>query len=181
MYVREGDGREALFELKHLAECLMEGCRLRPATARAFEHPERAAIVAWRGEDIGRLFELHPSLVSKGRASILDLDLTKMEKLDDRERRYQPLRRFPTSSFNITVDAPLRALAGDIEHKLAGAAGSDLVEIKFLGEYVADPRKGERKSVSYRLTVGAWDRTLTSEEAAAIREKVMAAVLTRPD
>jgi phenylalanyl-tRNA synthetase beta chain len=150
----------------------MDGCQLRPATARAFEHPERAAIVTWRSEEVGRLFELHPSLVSKGRASILDLDLGRMEKLDQRERRYEPMRRFPVSSFDITVEAPLRALAGDIEQKLAGATGSDLVEIKFLGEYV----KGERKSVSYRLSVGAWDRTLTSEEVSTIRDRVMAAV-----
>jgi phenylalanyl-tRNA synthetase beta chain len=172
MYAREGDGRESLFELKRLAECLMDGCQLRPATARAFEHPERAAIIAWRSEEIGRLFELHPSLVSKGRASILDLDLGRMEKLDQRERRYEAIRRFPVSSFDITVEAPLRALAGDIEQKLAGAAGSDLVEIKFLGEYV----RGERKSVSYRLSVGAWDRTLTSEEVGVIHDRVMAAV-----
>jgi phenylalanyl-tRNA synthetase beta chain len=172
MSAREGDGRESLFELKRLAECLMDGCQLRPATARAFEHPERAAIIAWRSEEIGRLFELHPSLVSKGRASILDLDLGRMEKLDQRERRYEAIRRFPVSSFDITVEAPLRALAGDIEQKLAGAAGSDLVEIKFLGEYV----RGERKSVSYRLSVGAWDRTLTSEEVGVIHDRVMAAV-----
>ena len=172
MYAREGDGRESLFELKRLAECLMDGCQLRPATARAFEHPERAAIIAWRSEEIGRLFELHPSLVSKGRASILDLDLGRMEKLDQREPRYEPIRRYPVSSFDITVEAPLRALAGDIEQKLAGAAGSDLVEIKFLGEYV----RGERKSVSYRLSVGAWDRTLTSEEVGVIHDRVMAAV-----
>jgi phenylalanyl-tRNA synthetase beta chain len=172
MYAREGDGRESLFELKRLAECLMDGCEARPAAARPFEHPERAAIIVWQDEEIGRLFELHPSLGIKGRAAILDLDLGRMEKLDQRERRYEPMRRFPVSSFDITVEAPLRALAGDIEQKLAGAAGSDLVEIKFLGEYV----KGERKSVSYRLSVGAWDRTLTSEDVARIRDRVMAAV-----
>jgi phenylalanyl-tRNA synthetase beta chain len=172
MYAREGDGRESLFELKRLAECLMEGCEARPAAARPFEHPERAAIIVWQDEEIGRLFELHPSLGIKGRAAILDLDLGRMEKLDQRERRYEPMRRFPVSSFDITVEAPLRALAGDIEQKLAGATGSDLVEIKFLGEYV----KGERKSVSYRLSVGAWDRTLTSEDVATIRDRVMAAV-----
>ncbi len=101
MYAREGDGRESLFELKHLAECLMPGCETRLTAARPFEHPERAAIIAWRGEDIGRLFELHPSLGIKGRAAILDLDLAKMERLGLQEaRRYQPLRRFPVSAFD---------------------------------------------------------------------------------
>ena len=35
----------------------------RPAAARSYEHPARAAELVWRGETVGRLFELHPSLV----------------------------------------------------------------------------------------------------------------------
>jgi phenylalanyl-tRNA synthetase beta chain len=176
MYAREGDGRESLFELKRLAECLMDGSEARLAEARPFEHPERAAIIAWRGEEIGRLFELHPSLGIKGRAAILDLDLIKMEKLDNRERRCQVLRRFPVSAFDISVVAGLREPAGDIERRLVLAAGSDLVEIEFLREYIgAPPLPPDRKSVTYRLTIGAADRTLSSEEVAAIRERVIGA------
>jgi len=176
MYAREGDGRESLFELKRLAECLMEGAEVRLATARPFEHPERAAIIAWRGEDIGRLFELHPSLGIKGRAAILDLDLTTMEKLDVRESRYQPLRRFPVSAFDLTIVVGLREPSVNIQRRLVSAAGSDLVEIEFLREYTGAPLPSDRKSVTFRLTVGATDRTLSSEEVAAIRERVMAAV-----
>ena len=46
IYSREGDGSAPLFELKRLAECLMPGCEVRPAPARPFEHPERAAVVS---------------------------------------------------------------------------------------------------------------------------------------
>src|SRR5208282_3097802 len=100
IYAREGDGSASLFELKRLAECLMDGSEARPASARSFEHPERAAIVAWHGEDVGRLFEVHPSLGIKGRAAILDLDLSKMEKLGlQGARSYHPLRRFQVSAF----------------------------------------------------------------------------------
>src|SRR5271156_1850564 len=49
MYAREGDGSASLFELKRLAECLMESCETRLVDARPFEHPERAATIAWRG------------------------------------------------------------------------------------------------------------------------------------
>jgi phenylalanyl-tRNA synthetase beta chain len=176
MYAREGDGRESLFELKRLAECLMDGCDARPAAARPFEHPERAAIIAWRGEEAGRLFELHPSLGVEGRAAVLDLDLTTMEKLDVRERRYQPWSRFPVSAFDLSVVAGLRELAIDIKRRLAAAAGGDLVEIEFLREYTGAPLPSDRKSVTFRLTVGASGRTLSSEEVAAIRERVIAAV-----
>jgi phenylalanyl-tRNA synthetase beta chain len=181
IYAREGDGRESLFELKHLAECLMEGSEARLAAARPFEHPERAAVIAWRGEDVGRLFELHPSLGIEGRAAILDLDLLKMEKLDVRDRHYQPWSRFPVSAFDLSVVAGLREPAANIKRRLVLAAGSDLVEIEFLREYAGAPLPPDRKSVTYRLTVGATDRTLSSEDVGAIRERVMDAAGKLPD
>jgi phenylalanyl-tRNA synthetase beta chain len=177
MYAREGDGSASLFELKRLAECLMDGCLASQAKPRPFEHPERAATMAWRGEDVGRLFELHPALGVEGRAAILDLDLSAMERLNQREdRHYQTLRRFPVSAFDLSVVAGLREPSGDIERQLASAAGSDLVVIEFVRVYTGAPLPEDRKSVSYRLTVAAPDRTLSSEEVAAIRGRVMAAM-----
>jgi phenylalanyl-tRNA synthetase beta chain len=175
IYTREGDGSAGLFELKRLAECLMPQCEVRLSAARPFEHPERAAEVFWRGETIGRLFELHPSLGVEGRAAIMDLDLALLQRLDRREVRYQPLRRFPTSAFDLSVVAALRDPAGNIERLLIGAAGSDLVEIEFVRQYIGAPLPEDRKSVSYRLTVGAPDRTLSSDEVTAIRTRVIEA------
>jgi phenylalanyl-tRNA synthetase beta chain len=177
IYTRDGDGSANLFELKRLAECLMPECELRQGAAvRPFEHPERAAEVLWRNENIGRLFELHPSLGVEGRAAILDLDLALIERLDHREVRYQPLRRFPTSAFDLSVVAPLRDPAGNIERLLKSAAGSDLAEIEFVRQYTGAPLPEDRKSVSYRLTVGAPDRTLSSDEVTEIRNRIIDAL-----
>ncbi len=176
MYQREGDGSAGLFELKRLAECLMPGCEVSPADARPFEHPERAATVAWLGAGVGRLFEMHPHLGVEGRAAVLDVDLAEMQRLDAREHRYQPLRRFPTSAFDLSVIAPLRQPAGEIERRLASAAASDLVEIEFVRQYTGAPLAEDRKSISYRLTVGANDRTLSSDEVTVIRNRVIEAL-----
>ncbi len=179
IYAREGDGSAGLFELKRLAECLMPGCEARQAEARSFEHPQRAAILAWHGEDVGRLFEFHPALGIEGRAAILDLDLAITEKLHERqERRYQPLRRFPVSAFDLSVVAGLREPAGNVEHSLVAAAGGDLVDIEFVRVYTGDPIPPGRKSVTYRLTVGAADRTLSSEEVGAIRDRIIHTIRT---
>lgn len=174
IYAREGDGSAGLFELKRLAECLMPGCDARPIEARSFEHPRRAAVLSWHGEDAGRLFEFHPKLGIEGRAAILDLDLAVAEKLHaHEERRYQPLRRFPVSPFDLSVVAGARESAGNIERQLIAAAGGDLVDIEFVRVYAGPPLPEDKKSVSYRLTVGAPDRTLSSEEAGAIRNRVI--------
>jgi phenylalanyl-tRNA synthetase beta chain len=176
IYDREGDGAVSLFELKRLAECLAPGSEARLTTSRAFEHPERAAIIAWQGEDIGRLFELHPSVIPEGRAAILDLNLETMEKLAHEDRRYQPLRRFPVSSFDVTVETALRTPAAQLEQELAAAAGRDLVEIRFLVAYTGPPLPEGRKTLSYRLVVGATDHTLSSEEVRAIDDRVRKAI-----
>jgi phenylalanyl-tRNA synthetase beta chain len=179
IFAREGDGSASLYELKRLAECLMDGCEARPAQPRVFEHPERAAIIAWQGEDVGRLFELHPSLVDKGRAAVLELDLAKMEKLDrQKDVRYRPFRRFPVSSFDISVVAGLREPAADIAKQLIAAAGADLVELEFLRQYTGAPLPPDRKSVTYRVTIGAADHTLSADEITAVRERVVGSVRT---
>jgi phenylalanyl-tRNA synthetase beta chain len=176
IFAREGDGSAGLFELKRLAECLMPECEMQPGEARKFEHPQRAATVSWQGEPIGRLFELHPSLGVEGRAAILDLDLDRIERLDQRQERYESLRRFPTSAFDLSVITSLREPVGNVEKLLAQAAGSDLVGLEFVRQYTGSPLPEDRKSVSYRLTVGAQDRTLSSDEVASTRNRIIDAM-----
>jgi phenylalanyl-tRNA synthetase beta chain len=106
----------------------------------------------------------------------LDLDLAVMERLDSQEIRYQALRRFPTSAFDLSVIANLREPAGAIERRMTIAAGDDLAEIEFVREYTGAPLPEGRKSVSYRLTVGAADHTLSSDEVSAIRNRVIEAL-----
>ena len=113
----------------------------------------------------------------EGRGAILDLDLVKMERLaHQQDRRYRTLRRFPVSAFDLSVVAGLLEPSGDIERQLSAAAASDLVDIEFVRVYTGAPLPEDRKSVSYRLTVAAPDRTLSSDEVAAIRTRVIDAM-----
>jgi phenylalanyl-tRNA synthetase beta chain len=74
------------------------------------------------------------------------------------------------------VVAGLRDPSGEIERQLSAAAGRDLVQIEFVRAYTGAPLPEDRKSVSYRLTVAAPDRTLSSEEVAGIRNRVIEAM-----
>ncbi len=173
LYSRD-DGAAGLFELKRVAECVMPGAEVRPAEARPFEHPERAATVEWRGETAGRLFELHPSLGVEGRAAILDIDLAVSQRLDASVlQKHQPLRRFPTSAFDLSVVAAIREPVGDIDRRLRELGGSDVIGIEFVRQYTGTPLPEDRKSVSYRITVGAPDRTLSSEDVSGIRSRMI--------
>lgn len=165
------DGAGGLFELKRLAECLAPGAIVRPArAARSYEHPHRVAEVLIDGTAVGSLFEFHPRVIESGRAAVLDLDLDALEALVRPPQRYQPLRRFPASAFDLSVVAPARELIGDVQERLVRLAGEQLLSIAFLREFALP--SGER-SLSYRLTVGSAERTLSSEEVSAIRARII--------
>jgi phenylalanyl-tRNA synthetase beta chain len=165
------DGVTALFELKRLAECLLPGARVRPAaSSKSYEHPLRAADVLHGETALGRLFEFHPRMVESGRAAALDLNLALMERFEPPTPRYEPLRRFPSSAFDLSVVAPARSLIGDVEAELSRRAGADLLSLAFLRDFTLDDG---RRSLSYRLTIGAPDRTLTSEQVNAIRSRII--------
>ena len=170
LYDRQDGG---IFELKRVAGCLLPGARTVPAEARGYEHPARAAEIQWKGAVVGRLFELHPRFVETGRAAVLDLDLRLVESLSGERTKYMPIRRYPSSAFDLSVIAPLREQAGKLEAAIAAFAGPLLESIQFVRQYAGPPLAEGTKSVSFRLTVGSPDRTLSSDEIAAIRGAII--------
>ncbi|BDC47891.1 phenylalanine--tRNA ligase subunit beta [Bryobacterales bacterium F-183] len=179
-FAKDGDGSAGLFELKRLASCIVPGIEVRPCDALPYEHPARAAELFADGTRVGRLFELHPSMVEAGRAAILDLDLAAAETLSHgRKIQYKPLRRFPTSAFDLSVVTGERTLVGEIEAGLRAYATANVTAIEFQRQYSGPPLAAGQKSVSYRITVGAADRTLSSAEVSAVRDAIIEGMRSR--
>jgi phenylalanyl-tRNA synthetase beta chain len=175
IYERHGDGSPALFEIRRAAECLLPGAQACPAPPRSFEHPARAADLLWRGETAGRFFELHPSLLEAGRAAFLDLDLRVVERLAAADKKYIPIRRYPSSAFDLSVICGLREQVGKLQQLIAHHA-SLLESIEYLRQYTGAPLKDGQKSVSFRITLSSPDRTLSSEEVSSVRDEIIAAM-----
>jgi phenylalanyl-tRNA synthetase beta chain len=173
VFARQGDGAAGLDEIRHAAGCLMPGAQAQPAAARSYEHPARAADILWKGERVGRVFELHPSLVETGRAAVLDLDLDRVRALAAAELRYTPIRRYPSSAFDLSVIAGLRDPAGELQSKVRSFAGPLVESIEFLRQYSGPPLEAGQKSVSFRLTAGSPERTLSNDETSAIRARII--------
>jgi len=174
LFARQGDGAAGLDEIRHAAECLMPGAQAQPAAAAPYEHPARAADLFWKGERVGRVFELHPSLIETGRAAVLDLDLDRVRALAAAaELRYTPIRRYPSSAFDLSVIAGLRDPAGELQSKVRSFAGPLVESVEFLRQYSGPPLEAGQKSVSFRLTAGSPERTLSNDETTAIRARII--------
>lgn len=167
IYSRHDDGRAGLMELKRVSEG-----ELRPAAAMPWEHPSRAAEVFLQGQKAGRLFELHPNLIDTGRAAVLYLDLAKIPA--QLPIKYQPVRRFPTSSFDLSVICEVETYAARVEAVIRRWGGDLTTAIEFVAAY---RRLDGRKSLSFRIVVGATDRTLAGAEVTAIRDGIIAGVI----
>ncbi len=171
-----GDGAAALFELKRLAECLMPGCEALPAAARPYEHPARSASLSWRGVEPGRLFELHPTLMEAGRGAFLDVDLGVLFRLGAEIKKYTPLQRFPSTAFDLSVVTGLRELSGLLRRRILAAAGPCCESVEYLYAYRGKPLPDDRQSLTYRVTLCAPDRTLSSEDLTAVRSSIIDAL-----
>lgn len=177
IFAKEGDGQAGLFELKRLAEILAPGVKVSAATgARCFEHPRRVWTLESHGEPVGRVFELHPSWCEHGRGAILDLDLAALFRLRPEPVKHKPLRRFPVSEFDLSVITGVRVEVGAVGTLLLRAGDESWLGVEFVGQYMGSPLAQDEKSLSFRVTVGAADHTLSAGEITAARERAIAAV-----
>ena len=96
-----------------------------------------------------------------------------IRRLSARETKYAPIGRYPSSAFDLSVIAGMRETAGAIQDKIVSFAGPLLESIEFLRQYSGPPLEKDKKSLSFRLTVGSAERTLSSEEAGEIRTLII--------
>lgn len=177
LYEEQADERN-FFELKRVLECAFPGAAVTVAQqAQVYEHPSRNGVIGWGGSEIGRLFELHPSLLAaegiEGRAVFFDVDLAVCLRLaSENPKLYKPLRRYPTSGFDLSVVAGSKVPIGKLQERLVQLGGERLVSIEFIRQYSGSPLPEGQKSVSYHLEIGAADRTLTGEEVSGLRDGI---------
>ncbi len=75
--------------------------------------------------------------------------------------------------------AGTREHAGRLESAIASFAGPLLESVEFVRQYTGPPLEAGQKSVTFRLTVGSSERTLSSEEVGAVRDRIIAGMRER--
>src|SRR5262249_47623517 len=92
------------------------------------------------------------------------------QQLQPSTGKYKPLRRFPESAFDLSVITPMGALIGEVQSAIEKLAGQFLLSVSYLREFALE--SGQR-SLSYRVTIGAPDRTLSADEAGEVRAGII--------
>ena len=175
-------GDEDFYTLKGAVENVLESAGIKGKFVSYSEdnayHPGRCAKVFDKaGNELGILGQIHPLTAENYGvnttiyAACLDFDA--IFDNSDMKVDYKPLSKFPsvTRDFSFVCDESLEV--GTIEEVMTRAAGKLCSGVALFDIYRGAQIGEGKKSVSFRLTLHANDRTLTVEEADKVSGKVL--------
>ncbi|HEX6287600.1 MAG TPA: phenylalanine--tRNA ligase subunit beta [Herpetosiphonaceae bacterium] len=147
-------------------------------------HPGRSAyLVRSQSQDgaapdrLGVLGELHPDVrdrlaLSVSRAAAAELDLDALLALRT-PPRYEVIHRPPAVYQDIAVIAPTTVAAEQVHAVIQAAAGPLLESVGLFDVYTGAPIPEGQRSLAFRMSFRAADRTLSDSEVNKIREKII--------
>jgi len=154
-------------------------------TVRAGEqapwHPGRCAELVVGDRVVGYAGELHPrvcaALELPARTSVMELDLDALPSAGVPVG--PPISAFPPVLLDLALVVGDDVPAAEVEEALREGAGELLESLRLFDVYTGAPVPPGSRSLAYALTLRAPDRTLTGEEATAVRDAAVAAAARR--
>jgi phenylalanyl-tRNA synthetase beta chain len=176
------------YAAKGVLAAVMDALRV-PWTVRAerepFLHPGRSArvLVGADGHAAGWLGELHPAVAGswdlEGAAAGFELDLGVVLAEAPLVPDFEDLTTFPAVREDLALVLP-RSVSAEALVRTVREAGGRLLRRADVFDVYEGRQVGEgNRSLAVRLEFRAPDRTLTDEEVAGLREKIVAAVRER--
>ena len=155
---------------KGVVESLYRALKAQPRLerdARPFLYPGRAARV---GE--GWLGELHPSLL-EGTWGAFELDLEALLAASRDPIQYEDVITFPAVKQDLAFIVDEGVAAGDLIAAAREAAGPELRELRVFDVYRGEQVGSGKKSIALAAVFQSPERTLSDEEAAEIRGRIV--------
>ena len=162
--------------VRGIVEALYSALKAEPVFERATDellHPGKAATVG-----SGIVGELHPTILD-GVWGVFELDVAQLLEAANDDVRYADVITFPAVRQDLAFSVPDAVAAGDLVAAAHEAAGPELREMRAFDVYRGDQVGAGRKSIAFSVSFQSGERTLSDEDAAALREKIVAALAER--
>ena len=91
------------------------------------------------------------------------IDMPYITEMSSFDRKYTGIAKFPAVSRDISMVCPKHILAGDIEKIIESRGGNYLEDYRLFDIYEGNQIKIGFKSIAYKITFRAPDRTLDDE------------------
>jgi phenylalanyl-tRNA synthetase beta chain len=181
---RDG-GAPRVFLARALVEAVLGALRVPfevVAEPEPFLHPGRAGRVLVGGTPVGWIGEVHP-LVARAwdldEAVAFELDLDAVIAYAPAQTTYADVTSFPELRQDLAVVVGEEVPAARVVGLVREAAGALLHRADVFDVYTGPPVPEGRRSLALALAFRAPDRTLTDEDVAPLRERVVQALRER--
>jgi phenylalanyl-tRNA synthetase beta chain len=179
---RENPREVVVFDLKGAVEGLLAALRVSravwiPEGDVPYLHPTRAARLEIDGKPVGRVGEIHPEVAArydlKLRACLLELSLEALPAFSPGAVRFRPLPRFPAVQRDLALVVEDALPAGRALEAIRAVASDLLEEVRLFDLYRGQSIPKGKKSLAFRLTYRAPDRTLTDQDVEAMHHAIL--------
>jgi phenylalanyl-tRNA synthetase beta chain len=173
------------WDIKGAIEVLVERLHLNDVRYEPSDHPTyhtgRAANLIVGEKEIGVFGELHPLVrqafdLPQQPVCAAEFDLDALLDISLGAYAYQAVSRYPAVREDIAVVVDEAITAAQVEAVIWNAGGKLLRDVRLFDLYRGEQVGAGRKSLAYRLVYQADDRTLTDDDAAKIRAKIIKAL-----
>jgi phenylalanyl-tRNA synthetase beta chain len=178
-----GEPAEAdFFAAKALLAALLDRFHVSWSVASAdwpFLHPGRSAAVLAGETTLGFLGELHPTVAAAwdlGRTAAFAIDLGRLAAVAPETVSFRTFGAFPPLRQDLAVTLPDGVPADEVLARVRAAGGDTLAEAEIFDVYAGQQVGEGRRSLALALSFRALDRTLTDEDVAPTRARIVHAL-----
>ena len=164
---------ENILTLARIKDAGYTGCSENPSY-----HPGRCAKVTTEGGvELGIFGQIHPLVAAEYGFNqpvyCAEIDFEALWAETNTVIDYKPLPKFPASTRDFSFVCPEEVEVGSIEAVMKKAGGKLVENVALFDIYRGENIGAGNKSVAFRVTLRAADKTLTVEEADKISKKIL--------
>lgn len=136
-------------------------------------HPGQSAVISVNNDIVGIIGKIHPK-VEKNDVFVLEIDLDRLLSKRVGKMKYKEISKFPNIKKDLSIVVDKKMSAQEIGMKIKKLAGSLLESSEVFDVYTGKGIEDDKKSISFALTFGKGDRTLTDDEINEVMNKIIA-------
>ena len=152
-------------------------------SSESYYHPGVSAHYTVNGVTIANYGELHPQVVKNfdlsGKVYMFEIDLEAVLSITVPSFRYQSFSKFPGTSRDLAIVAPVSVTSGDIVALIKEHGGEYLESVSIFDVYEGEHIEAGYRSLAYNLQFRSMEGTLNDEDIDGAIQTIIDALATK--
>lgn len=121
--------------------------------------------------------EIAQKMDKKFKVVLIDIDFNKFTKLRFLSKKAKEVSKFPTVDFDLNILVDIKKTYAEVMKVLQKCKSKILKNVALVDIYKNKEQLAGKKSMTFRFTLGSFDRTLETKEVEDYRESVIATIV----